>query len=326
MYFHRYIHVESAMAGKPSQVLKKFYPACMPLVIILLAIPIGWFAPPRRNCQTRPQITGIARVALYSADFKASERFYGEVLGLSPTTIACGESRLCFSVNRQQQIDIIPLTTPAQQNLLADITFSTHDAEKMHCYLEEHGIHAGKVSTEKDGRKHFDLLDPEGHAISFVEGAIRKDFTPTLRPISQRLFHVGFVVRDSAAENRFYRELLGFRPYWQGGFKDADKDWEEIQVPDGSDWIEYMLNIPSTADHKELGVQNHFSLGVANAKKAAELLGARGLRNIDGPEIGRDGKWAADIYDPDLTRVELMEFRPAKAPCCNPYTAPHPRP
>ena len=47
--------------------------------------------------------------------------------------------------------------------------------------------------------------------------------------------------------------------YWNGGFEESDTDWEEIQVPDGSDWIEYMLNIPPTAEHKELGVQNQFS-------------------------------------------------------------------
>lgn len=32
------------------------------------------------------------------------------------------------------------------------------------------------------------------------------------------------------------------------------------------------------------------------------------------PEIGRDGKWQYDIYDPDLTRIELMEPAPAKDP------------
>jgi hypothetical protein len=114
--------------------------------------------------------------------------------------------------------------------------------------------------------------------------------------------------------------------YWHGGFKESDTDWEEIQVPDGSDWIEYMLNIPPTADHKELGVQNHFSLGVPSSKAAIDLIHARGLKNTDEPEIGRDGKWAVDIYDPDATRVEFMEFAPAQAPCCNPYTAPHPKP
>jgi hypothetical protein len=103
-------------------------------------------------------------------------------------------------------------------------------------------------------------------------------------------------------------------------------DWYEIQVPDGHSWIEYMLNIPVNPDHKELGVQNHFSLGVKDIHVAAEQLRKNGLQKLDGPEIGRDGKWSFDIYDPDDTRVEFMEFKPAQKPCCHPYEAAHPTP
>jgi hypothetical protein len=55
------------------------------------------------------------------------------------------------------------------------------------------------------------------------------------------------------------------------------------------------------------------------------LLLVSGLATDDKPEIGRDGKWQYDVYDPDLTRIELMELAPTKDPCCNPYTAPHPK-
>jgi hypothetical protein len=41
-------------------------------------------------------------------------------------------------------------------------------------------------------------------------------------------------------------------------------------------------------------------------------------------EIGKDGKWQLDVFDPDLSRVELMEFKPTQKPCCNDFTGPHP--
>jgi catechol 2,3-dioxygenase-like lactoylglutathione lyase family enzyme len=144
--------------------------------------------------------------------------------------------------------------------------------------------------------------------------------------VGTRLIHAGFVVKNVAAENKFYLDLLGFRLYWQGGFKDDGLDWYEIQVPDGDNWIEYMLNIPGNANHKELGVQNHFSLGARDIHAAADQLHKNGVQKFDGPEIGRDGKWGLDAYDPDGTRVEVMEFTPAKTPCCHAYTAPHPTP
>jgi catechol 2,3-dioxygenase-like lactoylglutathione lyase family enzyme len=197
----------------------------------------------------------------------------------------------------------------------------------MRQYLLAHHIGVTPITKDHNGARHFELRDPEGNSLSFfqrAEGSV--DFSSTNGRIGERLIHAGFVVRDVATENKFYLDLLGFRLYWQGGFKDDGLDWYEIQVPDGDNWIEYMLNIPANADHKELGVQNHFSLGVRDIHAAADQLHKNGIAKFDGPEIGRDGKWGLDAYDPDGTRVEVMEFTPAKTPCCHPYTAPHPTP
>ena len=85
-------------------------------------------------------------------------------------------------------------------------------------------------------------------------------------------------------------------------------------------------HIAPTAEHQDLGVQNHFSLGVTNANAVATKLREHGAAKFDGPEIGRDGKNSIDIYDPDLSRVEIMDFAPTKTPCCHAYTADHPKP
>ena len=297
------------------------------LVILFLAVILGWLPANANDQPIRPKITGIAHVRLYSTNLDHSQQFYGKILGLAAVTAGCPKiAQSCFVINDQQQVEITAAATPPHPNFLAEVAFSTDDIGAMRRYLMAHGVAVGAISGDTEGMPHFELLDPEGHPIAFVETRSRSGFKPAPDQLSTRLFHAGFVVHDSRVEDRFYRDLLGFRMYWSGGFKEGDTDWEEIQVPDGSDWIEYMLNIPSTADHQELGVQNHFSLGVASAKAALEKIHARGLTKTDEPEIGRDGKWAVDIYDPDATRVEFMEFAPAQKPCCNPYAAPHPKP
>jgi hypothetical protein len=43
-------------------------------------------------------------------------------------------------------------------------------------------------------------------------------------------------------------------------------------------------------------------------------------------KVGRDGKVQLNLYDPDLTRVEFMEFTPAQEPCCSPFTGKNPGP
>jgi hypothetical protein len=62
---------------------------------------------------------------------------------------------------------------------------------------------------------------------------------------------------------------------------------------------------------------NHLALGVPSTQAGFETVVSRGL-NPDKPKIGRDGKWQLNLYDPNLTRVELMEPKPVEKPCCSP--------
>jgi catechol 2,3-dioxygenase-like lactoylglutathione lyase family enzyme len=267
----------------------------------------------------RPRITGIAAVRVFVTDIEKSRAFYRTVLGLPESSAAT------FPVGPRQRIELLPATMPAPGNLLAGIVWATDDVARMRSYLLDHGIAAGPLAPDS---QRFDFSDPEAHPLAFEAEAQAQTSSPSRspsEPISTRLLHAGFVVRDRDALDRFYRDLLGFRMYWHGGMTDTDTDWVEIQVPGGEDWLEYMLNVPLDAGHTDLGVMNHLALGVGTMPATFEKLRARGYRTDDRPEIGRDGKWQFDIFDPDATRVEFMEFAPARAPCCHPYEAPHPR-
>jgi catechol 2,3-dioxygenase-like lactoylglutathione lyase family enzyme len=289
----------------------------------------------------RPRITGIAHVRLYSTNLSASSAFYGHIVGLAAAPAGClGPTSACFTVNPRQRVELVAAATPPAPNFLAEVAFATDNLQQMHRYLIAHKITVGAISKSSAGQQHFELTDPDGQPLAFVQ----QSSTPTATPaasatpatpaasaasaaeqVSSRLIHAGFVVRDGAAEDRFYRDLLGFRLYWRGGFKDDGVNWQAMQVPDGEDWVEYMLNISPTADHQELGVQNHFSLGVTAMKPAVDRLKSNGLQTTDAPEIGRDGKMQFDIFDPDATRVEFMEFEPTQ-PTRSPtrHAQPHP--
>jgi hypothetical protein len=108
--------------------------------------------------------------------------------------------------------------------------------------------------------------------------------------------------------------------------KDGDTDWVSLQVPDGSDWLEYMLNHPEQIDLERTGVMNHISLGVPDMPKAQALLELHGWKPHGGEhaQMGRDGKRQLNVFDPDFSRIELMEFKPAEKPCCSDFTAAHP--
>jgi catechol 2,3-dioxygenase-like lactoylglutathione lyase family enzyme len=292
------------------------------IVGLLLALPC-WV----RAQDGRPKIYGISYVKVKVTDLGKAKAFYGGLLGLETSLDGCkGEPEPCFAVNPHQRVELIRTMEGDQGSFLAEIGFAASDVTQMLKYLTARGVIATEIVKRANGQEYFEVKDPEGMKVVF-EGASRNDAeVQKSGQISSRLFHAGFVVNDLKAEKAFYQDVLGFRLYWKGGFKDGGLDWYEIQVPDGNNWVEFMLNIPPDADHKELGVQNHFSLGVESANVAATKLRAKGAKDFDGPEVGRDGKNALDIYDQDQTRVELMEFVPTGKPCCMEYAAPHPKP
>jgi catechol 2,3-dioxygenase-like lactoylglutathione lyase family enzyme len=182
------------------------------------------------------------------------------------------------------------------------------------------------------GERWFATLDPEGNAVQFVQPA--PGSAAVASAISGRIIHVGHLVHDRAKQDGFYRRLLGFRPYWYGAFNADKVDWVSQQAPDGRDWLEYMMVGPGSdvpldkVDANQLGVLNHLSLGVVNMQAAVTKLYAenRLSKRHDGPQMGLDGKWQANFYDPDGTRVELMEYKAVTKPCCSSFTATDPTP
>ncbi len=280
------------------------------------------------NAQSgRPKIVGIAYVKIKVTDIAKARAFYGGILGLGEGADSCkGVPNPCFSVNGSQHVELVRTAATDKSSFLAEIGLETNSVEQMLGYLTAQGVPASEILRRPDGMKYLEVLDAEHNKLVFVERMEHEMEVARTGAISNRLFHAGFVVNDLKAEKHFYEDILGFKLYWRGGFKDDGTDWYEIQTPDGNNWIEFMLNIPATADHKERGIHNHFSLGVVNSEAAARELHAKGAKEFDGPEVGRDGKSALDIYDPDETRVELMEFSPTGKVCCSEYTGTHPKP
>jgi len=223
----------------------------------------------------------------------------------------------------------------AHSSRVTELAFAVDDLKLLEQLLQANKIPFQEAESIA-GLPSVVLKDPEGNAVRFVPSFITvrpkvlgKQEKPSTRPdasLPRRIIHAGFVVRDRAAMDKFYKDVLGFHVYWSGGMKDRETDWVDMQVPDGTDWIEYMLNVPVEADKHTLGVMNHVAIGVPDIHAAQQQLIKNGWKGTEQPKIGRDGKWQLNLYDPDDTRVELMEFTPVEKPCCSEYTGPHPKP
>ncbi len=288
----------------------------------IVVLPLG-----AKDKPARPGITGIASVRLLVTDAQRSRDFYSRILALGPGTNRCTKSQpLCFSIQQDQQVELQQAEAAKDLNLLLEVAFETGDAAQLRSYLQSKGAEPGELTRSAEGNQSFAVRDPEGHRIVFIQYPLSDNSITVVNQVSTKMIHAGFVVHDRAAEDKFYKDLLGFHVYWHGGMKDDETNWVAMQVPDGTDWIEYMLGVSQNAGHKTLGVMNHISLGVPDIHAAEQQLIKNGWKPTEEPKIGRDGKWQLNLYDPDETRVELMEFKPTKEPCCSPYTGPHPGP
>lgn len=306
----------------------------------LLALPLSLltFVPGLVNAQQmRPAITGIAFFRDYTTNPAAAETFYGPTMGFPETKAPDGT--MVFAVNYSQWVEVLA-TAPPQPNLrMAAVGFTTRDAHELEKYLNAHGVSTAVPMHDNE----FGVKDPEGNLVFFVESpyptatgekalvGIPKMVAasqPLPSATSHHMIHVGFIVEDRAKEDTFWRKVLGFKPYWHGSAKDGTPDdYVSLQVPDGKDWLEYMLN-QHNPDLHQAGVMNHFSLGTEHMQT---VLAQLQTNHCDGKactsiQAGRDGKIQLNLYDPDQTRVEYMEFTNAMRPCCSDFTGAMPGP
>jgi catechol 2,3-dioxygenase-like lactoylglutathione lyase family enzyme len=281
----------------------------------------------------RPPITSVSHFSVYSADMAKSDAFYTRNLGAVKRDDPENKNGVRYYVNAHQWVEVLPLPAGyTSVNRMDHAAFNTSDVAAMRTFLGANHIKAGAIKKGADGSKWFQVTDPEGNHIEFVQLPKQLAEIPD-NPLSNHIIHFGMIVHDEAVMDPFYRTVLGFRPYWAGGMEGKPAAWISQQVPDGTDWMEYMIvsgpertGVPATMPQATAGVLNHFALGVGNMEKTVTLLtdGERVSEKNDGPKIGRDGKWQFNMYDPDGTRAEFMEFHAVTKPCCSPFTATDP--
>jgi lactoylglutathione lyase len=281
---------------------------------------------------SRPRITGIDHIVFRASDAAAARRFYGEVLGLigsdSGTIAGCVPGRcadgqpqhaqvgprLKFEVGRRQAIFVEPDLPAGEDERLRLLAFSTPDLDALAAHLTAKGITVTRLLADAPA---IGVTDPDGHPLAFVQrewpsenrtpgpGASRVE-----PPLSTRILHAGLTIRDEAAANRFYKDILGFGEIWRGGRAEGTTDWINMRVPDGTDYLEYML-VSSPPDRRQRGVLHHVALLVPDIQAAWEAAGARTpaaeRARLGPPNVGRNGRWQLNLYDGDGTRTELME-------------------
>jgi lactoylglutathione lyase len=280
----------------------------------------------------RPRITGINHVAFYASDLPRSLTFWHGLLGYD--AIDKG-SYTVLPIDDHQSVELLHAADPHPPNELSHFCFATDDAAGMIAYLHAAGVETpAQPNKSREGDLEFQVKDPEGTPVEFIQlhGGDPQFDAASVAPgaISHAIYHVGFVVGNLDRAMDFYGRILGFQETWRGSPNPNELSWVNLRVPDGTDYVEFMLGEKAPTTAQEFGSKNHVALAVPDIAAAAKELAQRPAFAAYGkplaPRIGTNRKRQLNLYDPDGTRVELMETNTVDGKPTPSSTAPPPAP
>jgi catechol 2,3-dioxygenase-like lactoylglutathione lyase family enzyme len=254
-------------------------------------------------------------VAFQTSDLAKARSFYADLLGY-PEVAPSGRKHVAvFAVNDRQRLIVHDGLPPDRDERLLTLAFGTTSVDGMRAFLQARGQRMPDAVVDTDGSgRQIEVTDPDGHRVTFVEPGQRPDApipSDADRRISHRILHAGLTIRDVGAADAFYKDTLGFSEIWRGGRTPDVTSWINMRVPDATEYLEYMLVTTDRVNRRELGTLHHVALLVPDMQEA--LLIVRSRTGPDDPnhratpQIGRNNRWQLNLYDPDGTRIELME-------------------
>jgi catechol 2,3-dioxygenase-like lactoylglutathione lyase family enzyme len=287
----------------------------------------------------RPHITGISHIGIFAHDYEKSRAFYGQFLGFQePYSLKNPDgspSMTFFKINDRQYIELYP-EKQADTDRLSHISLETDDAEALRVYLASKGVKVpSAVHRGRIGNLGFDVTDPEGHVVEMYQyasgGQTVENYGKFMSDdrVSKRMTHVGLIVTNLDAEYKFYTEIIGFSEYWRGSSTGKVLSWINLKVPDGDDYIEFML-FAKEPDPTHRGTAHHMCLQVPDVAASVATLEAKPyFKTTYGQQIvvhtGVNRKRQANLFDPDGTRIEVMEPNTIDGKPTPPSTAPPPQ-
>jgi lactoylglutathione lyase len=270
----------------------------------------------------RPKVFGVAHYSIFVSDLAKARAFYEDFLGYEEAFTlpkADGTVQMAFlKINDLQYVELVnqPNKGEGQLNHLG---LYTDDVERMRQYLASRGVAApDQVTTNRIGNKKISVIDPDGHTVEIVQylpdswtGKDTGKHMPATR-ISDRMMHAGILVGSLDAAAKFYGGILGCHETWRGNsLTSTTLNWVNMRVPDGDNHVEFMLYRELPPPDRR-GSPHHICLVVPDIKKAVETLEARSARKAYARElkinVGVDNKRQVGLFDPDGTRVEMMEI------------------
>jgi catechol 2,3-dioxygenase-like lactoylglutathione lyase family enzyme len=272
-------------------------------------------------------LMGLAHVGIRVSDLESSRAFYSGVLGFDNAFTTKKDDGTVFvaymKVNDHQFIELFPGLKPEDTIPMTHIAMWTEDLEKTRKIMLSRGLAPTEIHQgPRDHNLSFSLRQLPGQNLVFLEFVqympdslhmLSKGKALGARRLSTHLEHAGIITTDLDAALKFYVVQLGFKETWRRVNGDSKRvSLVHLRMPGPSlDYVE-LSNQSGNAKltRTRAGSAAHCSLEVPDIKAAFQATLDRGqTKDRAQPRFGLDLRWQFNLFDPDGTRVELMQPR-----------------
>src|SRR5580700_7174250 len=118
------------------------------LFALTLLPSFSFFCVAQNSSSSRPPITGISHISVYTSNAAGAEHYYVHDIGLKKGTDPENPNGVRYYVNAEQFVEVLPLPPNAGNSRLDHLAYITANAEALRAYLGAHGI-AVPAAVEK---------------------------------------------------------------------------------------------------------------------------------------------------------------------------------
>ena len=261
---------------------------------------------------TRPlPVTRLAGVTFLTADFGPLRRFYGGGAGFpeAPT----GPGRIRFGVGGGQWIEFEKAPDANWPRRFQHVTLEAADLDLVAQELRAHGVAVTRTGRDRT----IQIADPAGNWI-WIAAAPARQPAAQGAAFSSHLQHVGMAVPYplSEATISFYRDKLGLAEGFRMNGPDGRLALAKFRLPSPSDEVIELIFFDPPQNKWAAGASDHVDFEVGDIDAAYRLLHKGGIATTSRhlPTVNGENLWAIDVFDPELTRMEVQASSPANLP------------
>ena len=260
-------------------------------------------------------VSAIEGVTYLTADAASMRRFYGRGAGFAEVPDDPDGTR--FAVGAGQWIEFLTAKDAHWPRRLQYVTLEAPSPGDIERELKARGVPKEWIEL-RPGEHVLQFTDPAGNRIRVAQPwTAPAGRNGAMAPFSGHLQHFGLAVPRPLSESTlaFYRDTLG----WPEAARMLDPDGRlamvKFRLPGGRNEVVELVLVDKDLNKWAAGAIDHMKFDVGDINAAYRSLHAGGIatqaRHL--PTVDADHLWAINIFDPELTRIEIQEPAPTTA-------------